>query len=80
MGGENKGRESKDEFSKMETTRQRQKTGWNVKSMCAIALMAAVIAVSAWITVPFTIPFTMQIFGVAAALALLGGRNGTIAI
>jgi len=52
----------------------------DTKRMCAIALMTALIAVSAWITIPMTIPFTMQIFGVAVALVLLGGRDGTIAI
>ncbi|MBO4767324.1 MAG: biotin transporter BioY, partial [Lachnospiraceae bacterium] len=52
-----------------------------VRKMCAIALMSAVIAVCAWITIPLpAISFTMQIFGVAAALTILGGCDGTIAI
>ena len=51
-----------------------------VRSMARVALMAVVICMCAWITVPFTVPFTMQTFAVFAALLLLGGRDGTIAI
>ena len=48
--------------------------------MVRVALMAVVISVCAWITVPFAVPFTMQTFGVFAALLLLGGREGLAAI
>ena len=37
-------------------------------------------AVCAWITIPMTVPFTLQIFAVFAALATLGGRRGTYAV
>lgn len=38
-----------------------------------IALMAALIALCAWISVPLgPVPFTMQTFGIFAALGLLG--------
>ena len=52
----------------------------SVRSMAAIALMAALLCLCAWITVPFAVPFTMQTFGVFAALLLLGGRDGTLAV
>ncbi len=42
--------------------------------------MSVVITVCAWITVPFTVPFTMQIFGVFLALMLLGGKYGSLSI
>lgn len=46
-----------------------------------IALMAALIALCAWISVPLgPVPFTMQTFGIFAALGLLGGRRGTLAL
>lgn len=45
-----------------------------------IGMTAALIAVCAWITVPYTVPFTMQTFGVFVTLRLLGGRRGTAAI
>ena len=52
----------------------------SARRMSYIALMAVVMCVCAWITIPFAVPFTMQTFGVFAALLLLGGRDGTLAI
>ena len=53
---------------------------FSVRRMASTALMSVVICVCAWITVPFAVPFTMQTFGVFAALLLLGGRDGTLAV
>ena len=54
---------------------------FSVRDLCYIALMAALLAVCSWITIPAApVPFTMQTFGVFAALGLLGGRRGTAAI
>ncbi len=50
------------------------------KDTAYIGMMAALIAVCAWITIPYTVPFTMQTFGVFITLRLLGGRRGTAAI
>ena len=44
------------------------------------ALFTVLLAVCAWITVPLTVPFTLQTFGVFAALGTLGGRRGTWAV
>ncbi len=57
-----------------------EKHALSVRRMVYIAMMAVVICICAWITVPFTVPFTMQTFAVFAALLLLGGRDGTLAI
>ena len=50
------------------------------KDMAYIALMAVLISVCSWLSVPAAIPFTMQTFAVFTALLLLGGRRGSIAV
>lgn len=44
------------------------------------ALGAVLIAVCAWISIPTTVPFTMQTFAVFFVLSVLGGKRGTAAI
>jgi biotin transport system substrate-specific component len=50
------------------------------RSAAYIAMMAVILCVCSWITVPFTVPFTMQTFAVYCALLLLGGKRGLMAI
>lgn len=57
-------------------SRQRLRT----LDLAYIALFAGLIAVCAWITVPAAVPFTMQTFGICAALFVLGNRRGTWAV
>lgn len=45
-----------------------------------IALGAVLIAICAWLSIPTTVPFTMQTFAVFFVLSALGGRRGTMAI
>ena len=42
------------------------------KDMAYIALMAVLISVCSWLSVPAAIPFTMQTYAVFTALLLLG--------
>ena len=56
----------------------REKLG--VRDMIYIALMAVVLALCSWISVPSVVPFTMQTFAVFCALLLLGGRRGFLAV
>lgn len=55
-------------------------TGNETSDTIKAALMAVLIAVCAWISVPVEIPFTMQTFGVFLALRLLRGKYGTVSI
>ena len=48
--------------------------------MAYIALFTVLIAVCAWISIPTTVPFTLQTFGVFVSVGLLGGRRGSLAV
>ncbi len=50
------------------------------KNYILISLFTAIIAVCSFITVPAAVPFTLQTLGVFAALAILGGKRGTLCI
>lgn len=52
----------------------------HTKEMLFASLMAALIAVCSWISIPFTVPFTLQTFGIYAALLLLGRKWGTVSV
>ncbi len=53
------------------------------RDLTYVAVFAVLMAVCAWVSVPVPAPlvqFTMQTFGVYAALLILGGRRGTFAV
>lgn len=55
----------------------------STQDLTLVAFFAALMAVCAWISVPVPAPlvqFTMQTFGVFAALMTLGGKRGTYAV
>ena len=52
----------------------------NTRDMAHIALAVALNAVCAFITIPATVPFTLQVFGIFFTLEYLGGRRGAIAV
>ena len=56
------------------------KAGFSIRSMIFVSLMAVVIALCSWLSVPSVVPFTMQTFAVFSALLLLGGKRGFLAV
>ena len=65
----------KTEVSKMLTT-----TKITTKDMAYIALFAVIIAICSWLSVPATIPFTLQTFGIFLTVGVLGGKRGTLSV
>ena len=45
-----------------------------------IGISAALIAICSWISIPTTVPFTLQTMAVFLVLALFGGKNGFFAV
>lgn len=56
------------------------KNNYRTIDLVYIALGAVLIAVCSWISIPTTVPFTMQTFAVFFVLSALGGRRGTMAV
>ena len=59
------------------------KKGFSIRDMVFVSLMAVVIALCSWLSVPSVlsvVPFTMQTFAVFCAMLLLGGRRGFLAV
>lgn len=52
----------------------------DTRDVTMIAVCTAMIVICSWISIPATVPFTMQTFGVFLCVGLLGGRRGTLAI
>ena len=56
------------------------KKSFSIRDMVYVSLMAVVITLCSWLSVPSAVPFTMQTFAVFCALLLLGGRRGFLAV
>lgn len=48
--------------------------------MAYIAIFAVLMAVCSWISIPTTVPFTLQTFGGFMAVGILGGKRGTLSV
>lgn len=56
------------------------KTTTKTRDLVYIGIMAGIIAVTSWISIPAAVPFTLQTMGVFAAVGLLGGKRGTLSV
>lgn len=45
-----------------------------------IAVFAVIMAICSWISIPTTVPFTLQTFGVFIAVGILGGKRGSLSV
>ena len=51
-----------------------------IKDLTRIALLVAIMIICSYLTVPFAIPFTLQVLGVFLAVLVLGKNKGSFAI
>lgn len=56
------------------------KTRLTTLDLVYISLFAVLIAICAWISIPSTVPFTLQTFAVLCTMGLLGGKRSVLAI
>ena len=63
----------------MNSTQKTRRT-FRTIDLVYIALGAVLIAVCSWISIPTTVPFTMQTFAIFFILSILDGKRGTAAI
>lgn len=56
------------------------KKRFKTQDVVYIGLCSALIAICSWISIPATVPFTMQTFAVALTGMLLGGKRGVAAV
>ena len=54
--------------------------GLATRDIVYIGVFAVLIAICSWISIPTTVPFTLQTFGVFMAVGVLGGKCGSLAV
>lgn len=58
----------------------RKSGGFSVRDIALTSMFAVIIAVCSWISLPLTVPFTLQTFAVFCALSMMGAKRGTFAV
>lgn len=53
---------------------------FKTKELVYMAMFAVLLAVCSWISIPASVPFTLQTFGIFLTLLLLDGKRGTITL
>lgn len=53
---------------------------YSAKEVVFMGIFVALIAISSWISIPGTVPFTLQTLGVFLAVTVLGGRQGSLVV
>ncbi len=61
------------------TAKTAARSGFSTRDLTFMALSIALIAVCSWISIPMTVPFTLQTFAVCLTAALLGQKRGICA-
>lgn len=75
-----KPQENKNQGNKIQGNKIQGNKRFRTADITYIGVAVALIAVCSWISIPTTIPFTLQTFAVMLTVLLLGGMRGTIAI
>lgn len=65
-------------MEKKEVTKQKKK--FSTVDIAFIGIFAAIIAVCSWISIPLTVPVTLQTMAVCIAAGLLGTKKGTLTV
>lgn len=50
------------------------------RDLVYIGVFATLISICSWISIPASVPFTLQTMGVFTAVGLLGGKRGTLSV
>lgn len=67
-------------MSEISVEKEKKKRKMKTLDVVYIGLFAAVMAVCSWISIPLTVPITLQTFGVSCAVGLLGLKRGTLSV
>lgn len=63
-----------------ENNYKKSKAKFKTIDIVYIGIFAAIIAVCAWISIPLTVPITLQTLGVCVTAGLLGTKRGTLSV